>query len=74
MTIYNVGREDVGGVWVWITKEVGKAHGREGVTVAERVFVKLHHNRGTVVLFLFVLIPSLPAGVLWRACPRPEGF
>lgn len=42
------------GVWIWIAQEVGEAHGREGIVVAEGVFIELHHNLGAVRLIVVV--------------------
>lgn len=42
------------GVWIRIAQEVGEAHGREGIVVAERVFIELHHSSGAAGLILVV--------------------
>lgn len=43
MAINDIGREHVNCIWIGITQEIGKAHGRKRVFVAEGVFVEFDH-------------------------------
>lgn len=42
------------GMWVRIPQEIGEAHGREGIVVAEGVFIELHHSSGAAGLTVVV--------------------
>ena len=44
MTVDDISREHVRRVRVWVTKEVGKAHGRKREVIVERAFVELDHD------------------------------
>ena len=42
------------GVWVRVAQEIGEAHSREGIVVAEGVFTELHHSSGATGLVVVV--------------------
>ena len=44
LTVDDVRREHVSCVRVWVAKEVGEAHGREGIVIVEEAFIEFDHD------------------------------